>query len=921
MHATSSSVPEHLYGREAEVEALERLLADVRAGRGGSCVVYGEPGVGKTALLEHILVGPAGRVPGARTLRADGVEFEMELAYAALHQLCMPLLDGLGRLPEPQRTALEVAFGRSQGRAPERLGVALAVLGLLSEAAGDGPLVCVVDDAQWLDRASAQALAFVARRIEDEPIAMVFASREHGGEPGGSPVLDGLPELHLTGLADEPSRALLASRVHVPLDDRVRERILAEADGNPLALLELPRGMGPAQLAGGFGLPTPAPLSSRIERSFREREAQLPAHTRLLLLLAAAEPLGDAGRLWRAADLLAVDPAAGAPAEAAGLIELGGRARFRHPLVRSAVYLAASPADRRRAHQALAEATDPAADPDHRAWHRAQAAARPDDEVAAELVRSADRAQARGGAAAGAAFLERAAALTADPALRAGRLLAAAGASLEAGALDAALRMIADAEAGPLDDRLGARADLLRGRAEYFLSGGDEAVRFLVRAAERIAPFEPRTAREYLLDALQAALVSGRAGKGMALAVAAARTAPPPPGPPTTTDELLDALLGCLDGDPGSVPVLRRLLADADDAMWTKRLTLAAMLAVVVWDTSLSKRILTRQVEQARTEGSLTTLTVSLALLSAAAIHDGDMAAAVSMMSEEETLAGLTGAAPHRNTRLHLAALRDAKRDATALIEQTRKAAHTLEKNLLIVFADWASAVLHNGLGDYPTALAAAERAGADGDLPVAGFALLELVEAAVRCGDRERATAAFRTLDTQTTAAGTDFALGVRSYTAALLEEDGATAESHYRAAVGHLTDSGVGTFLARAHLVYGEWLRREGRRREARRELRLAFEKLSAMGAGAFADRARAELRATGERARRVIPDSAALTDHLTAHELTIARLAATGTTSREIAARLFLSPRTIDAHLRNIFKKLGITSRRQLAAVLPP
>jgi DNA-binding CsgD family transcriptional regulator len=912
MRAIPPSVPRELYGREAEIGELERLVAGARAGHGGALVVHGEPGVGKTALLEHVLGGPAGRVPGARNLYAGGVEFEMELAYAALHQLCLPLLDRLDRLPEPQRTALEVAFGHGSGRAPDRFGVALAVLGLLSEAAGDGPLICVVDDAQWLDRASAQALAFVARRIEAEPIAMAFGLRERGGVPE----LDGLPGLHLTGLSDAPSRALLASGVHAPLDDRVRERILAEADGNPLALLELPRGMGPAQLAGGFGLPTPAPLSSRIERSFHERVAQLPASTRLLLLLAAAEPLGDAGRLWRAADLLGIDADAGAPAEAAGLIELGGRSRFRHPLVRAAVYLAASPADRRRAHRALAEVTDPVADPDHRAWHRAQAAARPDDEVAAELVASADRAQARGGAAAGAAFLERAAALTADPPLRAGRFLAAAGANLEAGALDAALGMIAAAEAEPLDDRMRARADLLRGRAEYFRSGGDAAVRLLVRAAQRIAPVEPSTAREYVLDALQAALVSGQAGQGMALAVASARSAPPAPRTPTTTDELLDALLGCLDGKPDSVPVLRRLLEHADDEMWTKRLTLAAMLSVVLWDISLATGVLTRRLEQARNEGSLTTVTVSLALLSAGAIHHGDMAAAVSMMSEEETLTGVTGAAPHRNTRLHLAALRGKKQEATALIEEARVEARDRDKGLLTVFADWATAILHNGLADYPTALAAAERASAHGDLPVAGLVLPELIEAAVRCGEPERAKAAFRTLDDRTTAAGTDFALGVRSYAAALLEADGATAEAHYRAAVGHFTDCGIGTFLARAHLVYGEWLRREGRRREARQELGVAFEELSALGAGAFADRARAELRATGERVRRVTPDS---TDRLTPHELNIARLAATGTTSREIAARLFLSPRTIDAHLRNIFKKLGITSRRQLAGAL--
>ena len=448
-----------LLDRLPERAALSGLLEAARAGRSGVLVMRGEPGVGKTALLEYAIESAA----GLRVARVAGVESEMELAFAALQQLYAPMLDRLEGLPDPQRAALGVAFGLTIGAAPDRFLVGLAALSLLSEVAEQQPLLCVIDDAQWLDRASAQTLAFVARRLLAEPIALVFATREEGEE------FRGLPELLVGGLGAGDARELLGSVLRGPLDERVRDRIVAETRGNPLALLELPRGVP--------GVPGVPGLPGRIEDSFRGRLEVLPAATQRLMLVAAAEPAGDPAVVWRAAERLGIGAEAVAPAADAGLLTIGERVTFRHPLVRSAVYRAASPPDRRAAHQALAGATDPQADPDRRAWHRAQATLGPDEDVAAELERSAGRAQARGGLAAAAAFLERSAALTLDPARRAERALAAAEATYQAGAFEAALGLLATVEAGPPDQLRRARTDLLRGQIAVASSRGSDAPR------------------------------------------------------------------------------------------------------------------------------------------------------------------------------------------------------------------------------------------------------------------------------------------------------------------------------------------------------------------------------------------------------------------------------------------------------------
>ena len=640
----SAHTPQALRGRDSECEALDRLLDGVRAGRSGALVVRGEPGVGKTALLEYVLE----RASGCRVARAAGVQSEMELVFAGLHQLCAPMLDRLERLPDPQRNALSTAFGLGRGVAPDRFLVGLAVLSLLSEVAEDQPLVCLVDDAQWLDRASEQALAFVARRLLAEAVVLVFAVRA-GSEDRE---LRGLPELMVEGLGESDARALLRSALPGPLDERVRDQLVAETRGNPLALLELPRGLTPAELAGGFGLPDATALSGRIEESFRRQLASLPAATRRLLLIAAAEPLGEPLLLWHAAEQLGIDAQAAAPAAEAGLLEISARVRFRHPLVRSAVYRAASAEDRRSAHGALAEATDPEIDPDRRAWHRAQAAAGPDEEVAAELERSAGRAQARGGLAAAAAFLEQAAALTPGSARRTERALAAAQAKHQAGAPDAALELLATAEAGPLDELQRARVDLLRAQIAFAVQRGSDVPLLLLKAAKRLEPLDVTLARETYLEALSAAIFAGRlaaTGGGVLEAAEAARAAPPSPGPPRAPDLLLDGLaLLVTEEYPAGAAMLKRALtalrgdevSREEEIRW---LWVACHIAHDLWDYDTWHALSIRFVQVARDAGALTVLPVALNNRMVMHLHAGELATAAPLLEEAEDLTAATG--------------------------------------------------------------------------------------------------------------------------------------------------------------------------------------------------------------------------------------------------------------------------------------
>ena len=898
-----------LTDRTSEREVLGRLVEAVRTGESRVLVVRGDPGVGKTALLEYL----AGQARGCRVARAVGVQSEMELAFAGLHQLCAPMLGHAERLPVPQRDALRIAFGLAAGPPPDRFLVGLAVLSLLSEVAAERPLICLVDDEQWLDRASAQALGFAARRLAADPVGVVFAAREPG------PEVTGLPELEVGGLREDDARALLEAALAGPLDARVRDLIIAETRGNPLALLELPRGLSPAELAGGFGLPAAAPLTGRIEDSFARQLEALPDRTRRLVQLAAADSSGDGALVWRAAGRLGIGVQAAGPAVDAGLAEFGVRVRFCHPLARSAAYRSASFSQRQQLHEVLAEATDPNADPDRRAWHRAQAAAGPDEEVAAELERSAGRAQARGGLAAVAAFLERSVALTADPARHAERILAAATASVQAGAFGKALELLATAEAGPLSEVQSARVDLLRGLIAFATSLGSDAPSLLLKAAKRLEPLDMDLARETYLNAWRAASLAGRlAGAGDMLEVSrAARSLPPPADPPRPIDLTLDGLARLVtDGPAAAGPLLRQAVhvfatgtISREEGLWS-----GWMAATVLWDADAARAIIMRQIQLGRAVGALEELPVNLIALAYDDAWRGDFEAAASLVVETDAIAEATGSRIAPYVPMFLAALRGHQGELTPLVEAALAAAEAEGQGVAVTNAHWSAAILHNGLGRYADALAAAGQARDDSHLFVSAWVLPELVEAAMRSGRAEDAADALERLAERTQAGGTDFGLGIEVRCRALLRQ-GRAAEGLYGEAIERLGRAGIRTELARAHLLYGEWLRREGRRLDAREQLRTAHDMLAAIGMEAFAERARLELIATGETVRRRSVE----TTTLTAQEAHIARLARDGHTNSEIGAQLFLSARTVEWHLRKIFAKLDIGSRRGLPAAL--
>jgi DNA-binding CsgD family transcriptional regulator/tetratricopeptide (TPR) repeat protein len=889
---------------------LDGLLADIRAGRSRALVLRGEPGIGKTALLGYA----ADTAQDFQVARAEGIESEMELPFAALHQLCGRMLDRLDRLPAPQRDALGVAFGLRSGGTPDRFLVGLAVLGLLSEVAAGQPLLCLIDDAQWLDRASVQALAFAARRLDAESVAMLFGTRD----PAAGGDLAGLPGLVLAGLADADARALLASVIPGRLDERVRDRIIAESGGNPLALLELPHGVTAAELAGGFGVAAPLPVADRIEQSFVRRIAPLPEVTQRLLLLAAAEPVGDPALLWRAAGGLGMSADAAAPAEADGLLTVADRVAFRHPLVRSAVYRAAPAADRRRAHHAIAEATDPGTDPDHRAWHRAQAASGPDEDIAAELERSASRAQARGGFAAAAAFLERAAGLTPDPARRGARALAAAQAKYEAGMPDAAIEQLAIADAGPLSELERARLERLQAQIAFTRSRGSDAPQLLLQAARRLGPLDAALARETYLEALWAAIIVGGSGSGLTTreVAEAALAAPPGPYPPRAVDLLLDGLVArSVKGYPAAVPSLERALSallheeGLSDVRW---LWLGCQMAMDLWDDQMCRMLGARHARGAQDSGALTMLPIALNYLAGHHIFAGEFAVAAALIEEADMITAATGNVRMADFSLLLAGFRG---QASSQFEAGVQDAAARGEGLAMASAQFATAVLHNGLGHYQTALAAAQQACEHDELGFGIWVLPELIEAAVRSGEPEVAAAGLDQLSARTSLSHSQWAHAIEVRSRALLT-GGQAAEDLYQDAISQLRPSQMTVELARAHLVYGEWLRRENRRIDAREQLRTAHQMFASMGADGFADRAASELRATGERTRRRTIDTPA---QLTARETQIAQLAGDGLSNPEIAAQLFMSPRTVEYHLGKVFTKLAISSRNQLRGAL--
>ncbi len=916
------SRPAQLRARAREAEAVERLVQAARSGQGGVLVLLGEAGIGKTTLLEHAVQAAT----GFESLRAVGVEFEMDLPFAALHQLCEPLLHRAGRIPDSQREALEAAFGLRGGVAADPFHVGLAVLGLLGESARERPVLCVVDDAQWLDSASARVLAFVARRVGSMGVAFAFGLRH----VPDTDVLRGLPILSVPGLPEAEARALLAAEVLAPLDLAVRERIIAEARGNPLALLELARSAGPAAIAGGFALPST--VTGRIERSFSGRVAVLPLYTRRLLLVAAAEPVGDPALLRRACACLGMELEAAAPAEAAGLLELGSRVRFRHPLVRSAVYKAALPAERRAAHAVLAKATDGRADPDRRAWHRAQAASGVDEDVAAELEQSARRAQARGGLAAAAAFLDKAAALTPDRARRNGRLLAAAQAKHDAGAPDEALSLLTAIDPDGLDGLQHARSVRLRGQISFAVQRGNQAPPLMLEAARLLAPLDAALARETLLEVLWTAVWAGRFGQveetvRAAQAVLSGAPSPQPPGP---VDLLFNGMAQLFTKGPAAaVSDIQAALQAFRRSGDIRALPLACRAAWGVWDEDAVEALSTRLVKTARDSGELAVLSNGLTFMAWLHMQEGRFDRATALVGEADAVAEATGAPKSTYASALLAGWRGDPDQAGPLFEVSAREATARGEGTAITITELATAVLHNGGGRYDAALVSARKAAAQAQYSsIAVWALPEIVEAASRLGQKDVAIDAADQLAERTRPCGTDWALGIQAATQAQIAPD-TVAEDLHREAVERLGRTRMRANLARAHLVYGEWLRRRGRLADARAQLLTAHGMLSTMGALAFAARADAELRALGEHRRpadgsepltlgelHAVESRPALPAGLTEREVQVLCLAAHGLSNREIGERLSISGRTVGHHLSHIYDKTGRRTRAGVA-----
>jgi DNA-binding CsgD family transcriptional regulator len=903
-----------LLDRMTERVQIDHVLTSAKNGMSAVLVLRGDAGTGKTALLDYA-VDAAGDLD---VVRLVGIESEAELGFASLHQLLVPYLGRLDSLPAPQRQALATVFGIREGGPPDRFLVGLASLTLLSAAATARPLLCVVDDAQWLDQESAAVLAFIARRLHADAIGMLFAVRE----PSERRIsLDGLPSLHVPGLPPAEARQLLAHASGDKASTEVIEQIVTQTSGNPLALIEIGHDLAPEQLSGEAFLPVPLPVGRGLQARFLSQVRRLPDATQVLLLTAAADPTGDPALLWRAGKHLGFDARDAGPAEAAELLTIGTVLAFRHPLVRSAIYHGATVIDRQRAHEALAEATDPESGVDLSAWHRSEAATGPDEAVAMGLERAAERAKRRGGWSATGAYLTRSAAFTPDGADRLRRVLAAAQAETMAGAA-ARAQVLLDSVAGELRDPYQRIAgQRIQGAIHHALMQPAKTASILLDAARQIAPVDVGQARNALLDALAASMWSGRLATAGATGLdiaRAVRSMPQSSSAGSIDDLLLDADAALiLDGRQAAAPALSRAVAalrqtpieSADLLTWAG---IGCWAASALNDDGALYSLANRLESQARDQGAVPTLSVALILTGASELFAGDLARARVLFTEREAIEGARGQDCGVGEAMVLA-WQGQVSDARTRVTAAARSATERGVGWKQVYLEYALAVLELGQGHYEEALAAAPH-GYEESVILSCFALPDLIEAAARCGELAFARDALDRVEDRAAASPTPLALGLRARSRALLAA-GPDAEALYQEAITHLGHARGVSHLARAHLLYGEWLRREKRRRDAREPLRTAWGMFDTMGAGGFAERARLELAATGETARK---RDLGQHDHLTPQELQIAVLAAAGSTNPEIAAKLFISPKTVDYHLGKIFRKLGVSSRRQLAGV---
>jgi DNA-binding CsgD family transcriptional regulator len=905
-----------LIGRAEECAVLDGLLGSARAGMSGTLVLRGEPGIGKTALIDYAIAEAA----DMQVVVLGGIESEVELGFAALQRVLIPILHWIDRLPPSQRGALNAAFGLAGDKQPDRFMVGMAALTLAAESASRQPMLWVVDDAQWVDRESINAFAFCGRRFRADPVALIFAERD---TPEASRALDGFPVLQLSGLAEPHAQALLAAVTESRLDPRVADRLISETAGNPLALAELGKELTSGQLTGAMALPEPLPLTRRLEERFLRQVRSLPASSQLLLLLAAAEPTGDPALLWSAAAVLGVSVDAAEGAEAANLLSLLPRVTFRHPLIRSAVYSGARAADRRRVHRALAEVTRGNIDADRRAWHQAAAAIRPDEEVAAALERSAVRASLQGGRSAEAAFLSRAADLTPSRGRAAERRVAAAAAAIAAGSALQAQSLLDVARPDLREPRMRANAERLMANSWTLLGRTSESVPILISAALGLRPFDTHLSRRTMLEAFEAAALSG------ALSVVpgdVARAAISDIDDSSDDGTVVDALLAALAtyataGYPAAVPLLRRAgtAMSADDVppvVVIRWALLANLVTQALWDQAANQDLMSRLAALSRSVGSLHRLLVALHGCATAELWAGRIDLAEVHMAEAKELARAAGNPMSALMDLGITAWQGNDAEARATGEETLTLSAELGLGVVVSMVDLALLALDLGTGDYRAALGHA-RAVFDADPVGSGnLVLADMIEAAVRVDDREAATAALERLAERAPASGSDWALGLLARSQALLAADD-TAELLYLEAIRRLELTGMAVEKARTRLLYGEWLRRQKRRADARDELRIAYNTFVTIGADGLAERARNELLATGEHARKRTVETS---NDLTPQEAHVARLAAAGATNPEIAARLFISASTVEYHLRKVFRKLAVTSRRQLRHALP-